>query len=133
MFAEYVIDNVFGRKVGILSPYQYNVWITISLPTEFYLNLGIVGVIVLMFFLGIVYRVAYEIIEKDITSPGHILLYFTFWYFWIYLGFYLSISKIIIFTITKMLMILIALEVITDKSNKKNSMSEGFHERTKAL
>jgi hypothetical protein len=113
MFAEYIVENVFGRKVGILGRLQYDVWISVALPTEYYINFGIAGVITFMFIVGILYRVSYEVLMRKEKAPGNVLFYFIFWYFSVFLSFYYVTGVVILQIMFKLIFLYIALHVVT--------------------
>jgi oligosaccharide repeat unit polymerase len=129
IFAEYIVDNVFGRKVGILPPFQYDVWISVALPTEYYINFGIAGVIIFMFIVGILYRVGYEVLMSNEKAPGNILFYFIFWYFSVFLGFYFVTGVVILQIMFKLIFLYIALQVVTVRKRARY-LSEFMFQKT---
>ncbi|PKP61705.1 hypothetical protein CVT91_02240 [Candidatus Atribacteria bacterium HGW-Atribacteria-1] len=94
--SELIPENWFARRYGIVPSNAYNTFMSLPLVAEFYMNLGLVMVIIGMFAVGVIYRMIYEFAKTNKFSPSSMLIYFIMWYEWIYLGSFLGLGSLVL-------------------------------------
>jgi len=72
--------NDFGHRLGVLNPDDVQTSIGPTIVGDWYLNFGILGIILGMFWIGMVFRVIYEYFIKETkTSLSGVLFYSMIW------------------------------------------------------
>ena len=72
--------NDFGRHLGILSPEDSVTSVGPTIIGDFYINFGILGIILGMFLLGMAFRFIYDyLIKLTAVSSSGLLIYSIFW------------------------------------------------------
>jgi len=74
------LGNEFGHRLGILSPEDFVTSVGPTIIGDFYINFGILGIILGMFLLGMPFRFIYDyLIELTAASSSSLLIYSVFW------------------------------------------------------
>lgn len=72
--------NAFGHVIGVLAPSNMNTFVGATVVGDWYINFGIGGIIIGMFFMGLLFRIIYDycIVRTNVSSSG-VLLYSIAW------------------------------------------------------
>lgn len=69
-----VLGQAFGHRYDLLQPYDYTTSLNFPQLIEMYANFGDIGVIIGMFFMGIIYRALYEMLCHPKAGEGGLLI-----------------------------------------------------------
>jgi len=106
-------DTNIGKWFGEMYNFsQGDVFISLGLPGEFYLNFGIYGGIASIFILGLINMYVYSKLKRLFGNLGILYIYYTYYYFFI-LGFNESYFAYAVNSFIKISIIFIVLIIIT--------------------
>ena len=72
--------NEFGRRIGVLKPYDFETSVGATVVGDLYMNFGLPGIILGMFLMGVLFRIFFEYLIKGTNySFSGILIYSIVW------------------------------------------------------
>lgn len=114
--------NELGHRLGILLPEDSQTSIGPTIVGDWYLNFGIIGIILGMFLMGAIFKVIYEyFIKETMASPSGVLFYSIIW-IQVIKGMEEWISPVYAGLI-KLLVIMLIIHFFLIKRNRKKSIS----------